>query len=107
MFNNLHGTEMDIILETPEYLFVGEAKDESDLGANGDLVLVHQLIRQNVAAKVLLDFSGNAEKKAALFAVVSNRGSFLNTHQVKFVKNQGWLCSENVLTWEEVKELGR
>lgn len=107
LFNNLQGTEMDIILETPEYLFIGEAKDESNLGASGTLVLVHQLIRQYVTARVLLDFSGNTKKKAALFAVVSNRRSFLNTHQVKFVKNQGWLCSENVLTWDEVKVLAR
>ena len=107
LFHNLHGTEMDIVLDTPGYLFVGEAKDESRLGANGDLVLVHQLIRQYVTARVLLHFTGNSNKKVALFSVVKNRESFLRTYQVKFVLDKGWLCTANVLTWEDINQLAK
>ncbi|MCY4365733.1 MAG: hypothetical protein OXE17_05850 [Chloroflexi bacterium] len=107
LFHNLHGTEMDIVLDTPGYLLVGEAKDESRLGANSDLVLVHQLIRQYVTAKVLLHFSGNANKKVALFSVVKNRESFLRTYQAKFVLDKGWLCTANVLSWEDINRLAK
>ena len=105
LFHNLHGTEMDIVLDTPSYLFVGEAKDESGLGTNGNLILVHQLIRQYVTARVLLRFAGNSKKKVALFSVVRKRESFLRTYQVRFVLDKGWLCKDNVLTWGYVKDL--
>ena len=52
--SNLLSTEIDIVLETPSHLFIGEAKHESDLDGNSRYVLVHQLIRQYVLAKILL-----------------------------------------------------
>ena len=53
--NNLVNTEIDIVLQSPNHLFIGEAKHEMTFGANGRLVLVHQLIRQYVMAKILMD----------------------------------------------------
>ena len=50
LYTNLHNTEIDIVLETPRRLYIGEAKSEMSFGADGSLVLVHQLIRQYVAA---------------------------------------------------------
>ena len=43
--NNLVNTEIDVVLETPKCLFIGEAKAESTFGTDGSDVLVHQLIR--------------------------------------------------------------
>lgn len=105
LFHNIHGTEFDIVLDTPNYLFIGEAKDESGLGTNGDLVLVHQLIRQYVTAKVLLHFTGNLDKKVRLFSVVKKRDGFLRTYQARFALNKGWLCRANVLSWDDIYTL--
>ena len=41
---------IDIVLETMDRLFIGEAKLESALGSDSDHVLVHQLIRQYAMA---------------------------------------------------------
>ena len=41
LWQNLYNTEIDIVLETPSHLFIGEAKDEAGLGADGNYVLVH------------------------------------------------------------------
>ena len=46
--NSLLGTEVDVVLETPKHLFIGEVKHESTFEADGKLVLVHQLMRQYV-----------------------------------------------------------
>lgn len=108
LFNNLRNTEIDVVLETPNYLFVGEAKDESDLGADGDDLLVHQLIRQHITARILVDIC-KVEKKVRHF-VVGNKckiASLKNTRQVNFLKSQGWLPERNVLSWGDIKELAR
>ena len=104
---NLNNTEFDIVLKTPGYLFVGEAKHESNLGANGNLILVHQLIRQYVTARVLVELTGK-QVKVVPFVVADAKGhaSMLKTVQVQFMMNQGWLKESNVLSWEQVEELG-
>ena len=58
LVNNLKNTEVDIVLETHDRIFIGEAKCESDLGADSELVLVHQLIRQYVATRILIHLTG-------------------------------------------------
>ena len=108
LFNNLRGTEIDIVLESPNYLFVGEAKDESDLGAAGDDLLVHQLIRQHITARILVDIC-EVEKKVRHF-VVGNKckiGSLKKTRQVNFLICQGWLKEDNVLSWEDIEQIAR
>lgn len=104
--NNLRNTEIDIVLETPERLFIGEAKHESGFGGDGKLILVHQLIRQFVTATILLDLLG--EKKEVVPFVVVDDGNLrgvMNTAQVNFMVDQGWLKAENVLSWREIDDI--
>ena len=100
--NNLANTEIDVVLETPNHLFIGEAKHEMSFGGNGDLVLVHQLIRQYVMAEILIEFS-NKRKAVIPFVVCDKVESVMKTSQVHFMIEQGWLKEENVLGWDEIK----
>lgn len=107
-FRNLQNTEIDIVLETPERLFVGEAKHESGLGRDGKLVLVHQLIRQYVTVTILLDLL--CKKKKVVPFVVANADkleSVKKTAQVNFMVCQGWLKSDNVLSWCKIDAIKR
>ena len=107
LYENLTNTEIDIVLESPGKLFIGEAKYESDFRGKGDLVLVHQLIRQYVTASILLDIMGS-DKKVVPFLVVdkNKRESVMKAGQVRFMIDQmGWLKDQNVLTWDFIKRL--
>ena len=102
--NNVFNTEVDVVLETPDHLFIGEAKHEMTFGANGNLVLVHQLIRQYVMATILVEISNNRPKKQVIpFVVGDNVGSLKKSSQVRFMISQGWLREANVLCWGEIK----
>ena len=108
LYSNLSHTEIDVVLETEDYVFIGEAKDESDLGTSGEHVLVHQLIRQYVMATILVDIN-DAKKKIVPF-VVGNQGrlnSIKNTCQVRFMIDQGWLEESNIMSWDYIEELGK
>ncbi len=100
LFNNLIHTEIDIVLDTPRTLFIGEVKHQMDLGANSNLVLVHQLIRQYVMAKILADLT-NARKEIASFVV----GVYAKKRQVQFMIDHKWMDRCNVLTWDDIKQL--
>ena len=109
MYDNLRNTEIDIVLETPQYLFIGEAKGEMTFGADGGLVLVHQLIRQYVMAVVLVDLlvsKGCPQKKVVPF-VVGDAAKLERARQVKFMRHQGWLEKRNILDWDKIKDLGK
>ena len=103
---NLNNTEFDIVLKTPGHIFVGEAKHESNLGADGNAVLVHQLIRQYVAVTVLVKLMGK-QVKVVPFVVADANGlaSKANTVQVQFMMKQGWLNEHNILSWEQIEQL--
>ncbi len=103
---NLQNTEIDIVLETPSRLFIGEAKHESNFGGEGKLILVHQLIRQYVTAKVLIGLTCKT-KTLVPFIVVDkeNLTSAKDTAQVRFMIAQGWLERCNVLSWDNIKIL--
>ena len=104
LYNNLRHTEIDIVLETPKRLFVGEAKHESyHFGTNGNHILVHQLIRQHVMAKILIEISRS--KKEVTHFLVGDRDKLNESGQVKFMKQQEWLEEGNILSWDDVKEL--
>ena len=109
--DNLRGTEIDIVLETQNHLFIGEAKDESGFGTNGTLVLVHQLIREYVMAKILVDLVAESDKdkkrKVVPFVIGASDKleSLKNTAQVKFMVAQGWLKEKNMLSWCDIKKL--
>lgn len=105
--NNLRNTEIDIVLQSPNYLFIGEAKDVSDLGAKSEYVLVHQLIRQYVAAQILLDITQCKKTIVPFLAVDSKKmDSVKNTGQVKFMMKHYCLKEENVLSWDKIVLLG-
>ena len=100
--NNLLGTEVDVVLETPNHLFIGEVKHESTFGADGKLVLVHQLIRQYVTAIILLQLVG-ARKEVIPFVVGDDTDYLKKTSQVRFMVDQCWLRQTNILDWEDIK----
>ena len=106
LFNNLQNTEIDIVLETPNRLLIGEAKGEAGLGTRGAYVLVHQLIRQYVMATILLKVQ-ECDKEVVPFLVVEEEKyeSVLNTGQVQFMISQEWLKKKNVLTWADIRSL--
>ena len=103
LFNNLRNTEIDIVIETPGYLLIGEAKHESDFHANGNLILVHQLIRQYVMTKVLLKCLGSDKKEVIPFVVGDCAEKLERKNQVKFMIQQGWLKKSNVLEWRDIR----
>ena len=102
--SNLGSTEIDIIMETPSHLFIGEAKDESRLDAKSRYVLVHQLIRQYVMAKMLLTILGE-HREIVQFVVGTKVENLKKNEQVLFVEKQGWLKERNVLSWNCVKSI--
>lgn len=105
LLTNLISTEIDIVLESPRYLFIGEAKHNEDFGENPRDVLMNQFIREYVMAKTLVDFL-RPGKEVIPFVVVTNKD--LKKHgriQTEFAISQGWMDKDNVLTWDDIKEL--
>lgn len=117
LFNNLRNTEIDIVLQTPNYLFIGEAKDESTFDAKSEYVLVHQLIRQYVMATILVEHVAEAQncpKKTVVPFIIGNKIEELESkRQVRFMISQGrlkrcpgkWLNEDNVLSWQDIKDI--
>ena len=62
--------------------------------------LVHQLIRQYVMARILVDLVGY-EKKVVPFAVGGSR----RQEQVGFMLHKGWMEESNLLSWSDVEAL--
>lgn len=106
LFQNLRNTEVDIVLEDSESLFIGEAKHYMGFGADGKLILVHQLVRQYVMARILVELSVDTEKKRVVpFVVGDDVKNLMQFNQIRFMINQGWLQEENVLSWQEIREI--
>lgn len=104
--SNVKRTEVDIVLETPDRIFIGEAKYMSDLGTDGSLVLVHQLIRQYVTVKILAYLAGSP-KNVISFVVANEKGLERRQEkaQVEFMTQQGWLPEGNVLSWGDINDI--
>ena len=102
--SNLNGIEIDIVLETPEHLLIGEAKDESKLGTKGGQVLVHQLIGEYVQATILLDVL-KVEKQVMPFIVCDDKAAIMRNGQIQFMLWKGWLKEGNILTWDDIEAL--
>ena len=103
LVDNLVNTEIDVVLDTPNNLVIGEAKHYERFGANGSYVLVHQLIRQYVLAKILVDFLPNKVEKGVIPFVVGDNVEYLHkTAQVQFMIKQGWMKNDNLLCWDEI-----
>ena len=106
LYKKLRNTEIDIVLETSDHLFIGEAKDESPFNFSRNNVLVHQLIREYVMARILVDRL-DLDKKVVPFVVGDNAENLKNYSQVKFMCNQGWLNEERILSWKGIANLTR
>jgi len=105
LFDSLWHTEIDIVLETPEHLFIGEAKHKSRFGSSGSLILVHQLPRQYVMATLLTHYIGKP-KKIVPFVVGDDPQNLKSNHeQVKFMLEQDWLKEANILSWDDIAAL--
>ena len=106
---------MDVVLETRERIFIGEAKFESGFQPKSSHVLVHQLIRQYVTASILVHLAGRSGKRVVSFVVTGegNVESIKNTAQVRFMNAQPspadwdavWLPEDNVLSWGQVNDI--
>ena len=101
---NLLNTEVDIVMQTPRHLFVGEAKHESRFGARGRDFLTHQLIRQYVMACTLLELR-REDLTVVPFVVGNDRTYLAKTLQVQFMLEQGWMRDENILEWSDIEAL--
>ena len=102
--NNLYNTEIDIVLSSNNDLFIGEAKHEMNFHADSKLILVHQLMRQYVMARILVEYMG-CKQRVVPFVVGDNVASLKRRHQVIFMLQQGWMREENVLAWSEIDDL--
>lgn len=98
IYNNLVHTEIDIVIETEQFMFIGEAKGVTQLHSSSNHILVHQLIRQYVMATVLKDLC-KSYKDIVPFVV----GVDGNQDQVKFMIEEKWLKEQNVLGWEHIE----
>ena len=67
---------------------------------------MHQLIRQYVTIKILVDVVGS-DKEIVPFVVVDDGkyDSVARKMQVKFMICQKWLDERNLLTWSEVNDI--
>ena len=120
LYDNLRNTEIDIVLVTPKYLYIGEAKDESRLDVKYGYVLMHQLIRQYVMAAILLDWI-RCDKEIVPFVIghaerlKCNHKNLKHINQVNFMldqvcaedKTSRLLClrEEHILTWAHIEKL--
>lgn len=108
LFQNIRHTEIDIVIETRNKLYIGEVKDSQTFGAHGGLFLPHQLLRQYVMARVLIDELGK-DLDIVPFIVVSNNtpkdkdeNVQLKNGQVLLMKHLNYLKMVNVFTWSDI-----
>ena len=108
LLNNLLNTEIDVMLESPGRLYIGEAKYKSGFHADSKLVLVHQLVRQYVTAKVLVDVAGS-KQEVVPFVITENSRRFGRSRrpdQMRFMMDRYCLKAGNCLTWDEGRGAG-
>ena len=101
-------TEIDIVISTPEYLLIGEAKHQETFGANSRHILVHQLIRQYVMASILVSMTVDenivkTHKEILSFVVCDFPTQTRRMAQVEFLQKQGWINFSNVFSWAEIR----
>ena len=107
LYHNLLNTEVDIVLQTDTHLCIGEAKSSQKFSADSRHVLVHQLIRQYVMARILIELTGS-KKEIVPFVVGDCRRDVMKIGQVKFMIEWGCLRDRNILSWAQLSGiLGR
>lgn len=101
--DNIRNTEIDVVLEARHHLFIGEAKREEKFGDSAS-VLKHQLVRQYVTARILLDLIGK-RKTIVPFVVGNDRDTLEKDRQVRCMVDRLGMRRENVLAWEDIQRL--
>ena len=104
LYSNLLNTEIDIVIETPNFLLIGEAKIHEKLDANSDNFLAHQLIRQWVMATILAKIRENPIKIIP-FIVCDEPEKIAATAQVEVMGILGGLKRDNIFHWDDMKNL--
>ena len=100
---NLLNTEIDIVIQSPSNIYIGEAKVESDFDSKSEYVLVHQLVRQYVMAKILAELT-DPKRDVVPFVVCENENTRRKA-QVRFMQRYGGLRRENVLIWRDIDDI--
>ncbi|MFJ5408193.1 hypothetical protein [Pectobacterium punjabense] len=109
LFQNIRHTEIDIVIETRNKLYIGEVKDSQTFGAHGGLFLPHQLLRQYVMARILVDELGK-DLDVVPFVIVNDSTPRndqnkvqLKNGQVLLMENLNYLNMKNVFTWSDIE----
>ncbi|MBI4197980.1 MAG: hypothetical protein HY533_02585 [Chloroflexi bacterium] len=106
-YYEMQNTEIDVVLSAPGYLLIGEMKSESSFGASRKNILVHQLIREYVMAKIAVLLRPAYESVAIVSFVIGEKEKKRYLHsnkQVRFLVAQGWLTEDNILSWSDLKQ---
>ena len=101
LYQNLISTEIDIVISTPKYLLIGEAKLDEDFGSNSKHVLTHQLVREYVMATILTELIKDYNAVKIIPFVISNK-DVKNCGQIKVMEKFYNLKKENVMLWNDV-----
>lgn len=101
LFANVFNTEIDVVLETPGFLLIGEVKDEQTFGAASKHTLVHQLIRQYVMTSIVLEMKGERKDFKLIPFIIGDNAK--TTAQVACMISLGYLSEANIITWRELK----
>lgn len=119
LYSNLIHTEIDVVLQTPKYLFIGEAKHETTAFDQKGSFLMHQLAREYVMATTLIGYR-EPRKIVVPFVVGDYREKLRKSYpqqqhinQVEFMIQQhncnrspgDWLREGNVLSWECIRQI--
>lgn len=102
LFANVSNTEIDVVLEAPGFLLIGEVKAEQTFGAASKHILVHQLIRQYVMASIVLEMRAERKDFKLIPFVIGDNTK--QTAQVACMRYLGYLPEANIITWEELKK---
>lgn len=104
LFQNIRHTEIDIVIETRNKLYIGEVKDSQKFGAHGGLFLPHQLLRQYIMARILIDELGK-DLDVVPFIISNNSVETKKNGQVKLMGSLSYLdIDSNVFTWHDIGE---
>lgn len=101
LFANVANTEIDVVLEAPGFLLIGEVKAEQTFGAASKHILAHQLIRQYVMASIVLEMREECKAFKLIPFIIGDNTK--KTTQVACMRYLGYLPEANIITWEELK----
>jgi len=107
LFSNMKNQEIDIVIETPKQIFIGEAKyTTKGFSDNKKYFLPHQFIRQYVTTKLLLNHK-QVKKEVIQFLVCEKKTvkKFEEDPQVLFMKKYYKFKLKRIIPWEDIELL--